>query len=196
MLDEAGDFLKQRAKMRLFAILVIVPLVMFFWGAGELWRCVRSVFGPSTITYTELSERGLRGYGYVRITDAAWVPDRAVALVEGNNVKAVYVPAMPATGIEVRGRHRVLVSFPASGVPEGTDLSASTEVVGWVQGSLDNQGGSVRDHLKTLTGAPMDECWVVAARGPSWLKGLGLAGGAVVFVGLVGLYLMKKPLNP
>src|SRR5262249_50726497 len=116
MLERSGDAgramwyaasMATRMQMRLFVLVVGGTLALLIFGAGEFMRCCRTVLGPTTLTYADATQKGLAGYGYVRISGTMPTMEHA-ALVATRNRKGgeqrvigAYVPFEREKAVEV-----------------------------------------------------------------------------------------------
>lgn len=188
--------------MRVIFTLAAIALVMFCLGVGELRRCIRTLFGPATMTLADASEAGLGGYGYVRITELHPVLRRAAVITRGKqpqadqltNWESAYIPLEPDT--EPRGRCTVLAWDPTVRFAEDVMRHADdTEIVGFVHSRFDRLDPRHQELVKDLAGQRKENCWVVRVQQPSWLKALGLTAGGVLIPGVWLLVRLRTPLN-
>src|SRR5262245_28312763 len=100
-------------KARAVIAAIVIPIVLFCMGIGELWSCLRVAFGPRTLTFSEVAAEGLGGYGYVRITGIATDLRRAEVLMRGKrpepgqltNWEYAFIPLVSADESESAGRY-------------------------------------------------------------------------------------------
>jgi hypothetical protein len=99
-----GGFKRTALQGRLFLVAIAATLVLLFMGMGELGRCLRAIVGPTSVSYAQMTQTGLAGYGYVRVTEATPALDRSMLVLraprEGRTGHAEviggYTPVDPA----------------------------------------------------------------------------------------------------
>ncbi len=205
-----GGMALRNDKARLFFLAVVLPIVLFCLGVGELWRCLRTLLPATSISYRQASAEGLSGRGYVRLTEVNPGVKRAVVVdlikrdadrqVVDRHMDSAFVPAEPAgDDAAAQGRYRVLIWVPqARSVEEAGDLlrgamPAEGELLCFVECPFPELNPGYHQFIKHLAGARGENCWVVKIWRPSWKKGLGLTLAAVLIPGLIAVWQIRKP---
>ena len=166
-----------------------------------MWLCLRTVLGPTAMSYTELTDRGLAGLGYVKVSGVELFANRAVPVVHRDPItkqvgpwEGVFVPAGPAVGNRTAGRYRLLMLY--EDIREQSEVDAlgdEHDVVGFVDNVFPRLSPLLQVQAKSLTGAIPGDCWVVRAKQFSWARGFGLTIAAMV---IPAAYIMWTAFRP
>jgi hypothetical protein len=198
------DYLTRRFQIRLALAAVLIPIVLFALGVGELYRCIRVVIGPHTMTFAEATSERLGRYTYIRVTGIAADLQRSEVLMRGkrpesgetSNWECAYIPMVSDDGTPPPGRGRIVAFLPhARDRKDLLALEDADELTGFVKCSFDRVNPGHRTLIRTLGGADPASCWIVDAERPSWLKALGLTGASAVIPLAAVIWCMKAPLE-
>lgn len=183
-----------------WALGAVAAFCVSMWiGGKETYRCVRTVFGPTEVTYTEATQKGLNGYGYIKLTGIEPRIDDAIGVMgkDGGTLKAMYMGVEPGPGEQVSGQSRVVLCLAGSPTnAEAQALAGATEARGFVDTTIPYHTSDVpKDQLRSLARSSAEDGWVLEVRRPSWKKaGLCLGVPLLAAAGLF-LYLKNKPLE-
>jgi hypothetical protein len=188
-------------KVRLALLAIIIPIALIVAGGSELIACSKTLLGPREVPFAEVSERGLAGRGYVRITGAELNAERGIAIYHKDQWgtptpwEGVYVPVASLEQSDAPAKYRAVAFIPDARTWE--DVAAEAEqdgVTGFVTSEFRRINPGHQQIVKNMAGADSRLCWVMTIRHPSWLKALGCLVGSLVIPGAFVAYKLKNPM--
>lgn len=196
-------------RVRWFIGVVILTITLLVMGIGELSRCARTIFGPTTLSFAQATPQGLAGKGYVRITGVRAAMDRCVivtrtktrrgvAVEESERWDGAYVPMVDTADADDEAMCVLLASLPNARKPEdlvdveNLEGPNGDEILGFVEGPYESMDSKRQKMIAPNARINTRQCWVVNIRKPSWGKGLGLSLAGLAIPGLFVVWKLKK----